>query len=475
MLHDSYSARGARRILALTSVGVFIVFLDTTIVNVAFATIGRALHAGTAELAWALNAYSLVFAAVLVPAGRLADAYGRKRVFQLGLVGFAAASAVCGLAPDLGVLIAARAVQGAFAALVVPSSLSLLLPEFPLHRRATAIGTWGAMGAVAAATGPTVGALLVEYANWRWVFLVNVPVCMVAAAVGMRALTEARDRDTGGLPDPLGVLLTAVSPGLLSLAVIEGPTWGWGDGRVVASFVLGLVLVPVFLWRSRRAVRPAIDLDLFRVRRYQVANAAMLVFSVAFFAALLAGVLFLQTVWHYSVLRAALAISPAPLLAAAVARPAGRLADRYGHRVVIVPGAFCYAAATAYLAAMVDGSPHWVSHWLPASLLSGVGIGLTLPTLGSAAAHALPPARYAVGSAVSGSFRQLGGVLGVSLFVALLGTPTAVTAVSDFHRVWWVLAAVAAASGLVFAVSGRPAGAGRTEPPPAERPAALRP
>ncbi|HEX6444369.1 MAG TPA: MFS transporter [Streptosporangiales bacterium] len=451
--------------------GVFIVFLDTTIVNVAFATIGRALHASTAELAWALNAYSLLFAAVLVPAGRLADAYGRKRVFQLGLVGFGAASAVCGLAPDLAVLIAARAVQGAFAALVVPSSLSLLLPEFPLRRRATAIGTWGAMGAVAAATGPTIGALLVEYASWRWVFLVNVPVCLVAAAVGARALAEARGLEAGGLPDPFGVLLTAIGPGLFSLAVTEGPTWGWGDGRVVGSLGLGLALVPVFLWRSRHAARPAIDLDLFRVRRYQVANAAMLVFAVAFFAALLAGVLFLQTVWHYSVLRAALAMSPAPLVAAVVARPAGRLADRYGHRVVIVPGALCYSAAAVLLATTVGASSHWTSHWLPASLLSGVGIGLTLPTLGSAAAHALPPARYAVGSAVSGSFRQLGGVLGVSLFVALLGTPTAVTAVSDFHRVWWVLASVAAMSGLIFLASGRPAGAGRTEPASAEQPA----
>lgn len=473
MLHDSSSERRAGRILALTSVGVFIVFLDTTIVNVAFATVGRALHAGTAELAWALNAYSLVFAAVLVPAGRLADAYGRKRVFQLGLLGFAAASALCGVAPDVAALVAARAVQGAFAALVVPSSLSLLLPEFPLHRRSTAIGTWGAMGAVAAATGPTVGALLVEYASWRWVFLVNVPVCLVAAGIGARVLTEARDPRTGGLPDPFGVVLTAISPGLLSLAVIEGPTWGWVDARVLGSLVLGLALVPVFVWRSRHVARPAIDLDLFRVRHYQVANAAMFVFAIAFFAALLAGVLFLQDVWHYSVLRAALAISPAPLTAAAVARPAGRLADRFGHRVVIVPGAFCYAAATAFLATMVDGSPHWTAHWLPASLLSGVGIGLTLPTLGSAAAHALPPARYAVGSAVSGSFRQLGGVLGVSLLVAVLGTPTAVTAVSDFHRVWWVLAAVAATSGLVFLVSG-PTGARRSEPRSAE-PAALRP
>lgn len=454
MLHETYSASRARKVLALTSVGVFIVFLDTTIVNVAFATIGRSLHAGTAELAWALNAYSLVFAAVLVPAGRLADAYGRKRVFQLGLVGFAAASALCGLAPDVAVLIGARAVQGAFAALVGPSSLALLLPEFPLERRATAIGTWGAMGAVAAAVGPTFGALLIEFADWRWVFLVNVPASLVAVLAGVRVLREAREPGVAGLPDPWGVLLTAVSPALLSLAVIEGPTWGWTDVRVVGSFAVGLLLLPVFVWQTRRAARPVVELSLFRVRRYQAANVALLVFGAAFFAAILAGVLFLQTVWHYSVLHAALAISPAPLVAAAVARPAGRLADRFGFLVVILPGALCYAAATTFLALVVDGSPDWVAHWLPGSVLSGVGIGLTLPTLGSAAAHALPPARYAAGSAVSSSFRQLGGVLGVSLFVAVLGTPTALTAVTDFHRVWWVLAAVAAASGLVFLLSG---------------------
>jgi len=169
--------RRALRVLALGSLGAFVVFLDTTIVNIAFPTISRGFDTTTAHLAWVLNAYSLVFAAMLIPAGRVADRYGRKRMFLVGLTGFAVMSALCGAAPNAGVLIVGRALQAVFAALVVPTSLALVLPEFPPEKRHVAVGTWGAMGAAAAALGPTTGALLTEYASWRWIFLVNVPIC----------------------------------------------------------------------------------------------------------------------------------------------------------------------------------------------------------------------------------------------------------------------------------------------------------
>jgi EmrB/QacA subfamily drug resistance transporter len=449
---DPALRRHALRVLALGSLGTFVVFLDTTIVNIAFQTISRSFDSTTGHLAWVLNAYSLVFAAMLIPAGRLADRYGRKRMFLVGLTGFAVMSALCGLAPDAGVLIAGRALQAVFAALVVPTSLALILPEFPAARRHVAVGTWGAMGAAAAALGPTLGALLTEYASWRWIFLVNVPICAAIVLFGVRALRESRDPHAAGIPDPVGVLLVAAVPALLSFGIIEGPDWGWTDPWVVGAFVLAALLLPTFVWRSATAARPVMDLALFRVRQFRLTNAATLLFATAFYGMLLGNVIFLQTEWHYSVLRAALASAPGPLVVTLVARAASTLAARTGHRPVLVTGAVLWALGSAGFAFDIGATPHWLTHWLPWTLLIGLGIGMTLPVQSGAAVQSLSAARYAIGSAVNASFRQLGAVLGISLFVAVLGVPTPATAVADFHRVWWVFAALGLASGLVLYV-----------------------
>ncbi|SEG53831.1 drug resistance transporter, EmrB/QacA subfamily [Actinacidiphila yanglinensis] len=441
--------RHALRVLALGSFGVFVVFLDTTIVNVGFETISRSFHTTTVHLAWVLNAYSLVFAAMLIPAGRVADRYGRKRVFLAGLIGFAAMSALCGAAPDPGVLIAGRALQAVFAALIVPTSLALVLPEFPPAMRNVAVGTWGAMSAVAAALGPTLGALLTQYASWRWIFLVNVPICALIVVFGRRMLHEARDPQAHGIPDPVGVLLVAAVPALLSLGIIEGSSWGWSDARVVGSFVLGAALLPVFLRRTARAAQPVMDLSLFKVRQFSLTNAASLLFATAFYAMLLANILFLQTAWHYSVLRAALASAPGPLVVAFVARHSTRLAGRIGPRPVLLAGSVVWIVSLGALALAVGGGPHWATHWLPASLGTGLAIGLSLPVQSAAAVEGLPPARFAVGSAINSSFRQLGAVLGVSVFVAILGTPAASTLVTTYHHIWWTLAAVGFAAGVL--------------------------
>ena len=439
----------ALRTLALGSLGAFVVFLDTTIVNVAFIAISHSFHSTTDRLAWVLNAYSLVFAAALIPAGRLADRYGRKRLFLVGMSGFALMSALCGLAPNAGVLIGGRALQAAFAALITPTSLALILPEFPPERRPFAIGTWGSMSAVAAALGPTIGALLTQYASWRWIFLINVPICAAVVLIGLRTLREGRDPHARGLPDPLGVLLIAAVPAALSFSIIEGPRWGWSDGRVIAGFAAAAVLLPLFLLRCRVARFPAIDLTLFHVRQFRLVNAATLVFAAAFYGTLLSNIIFLQTVWHYSVLRAALASSPGPLVVAVVARIATKLAHQYGPRIVLTIGAASYAAALALFAGVISSHPEWLAHWLPISMLMGVGIGMTLPVQSSAAVQTLPPARFALGSAVNASFRQLGAVLGISLFVAIVGSPSPATVVAAFHHTWWLFAAFGVFSGLV--------------------------
>ena len=447
---DADARRHALRVLALSSLGTFVVFLDTTIVNVAFETMSHSLHATADHLSWVLNVYSLVFAATLIPAGRLADLYGRKRVFLTGITGFAVKSAMCGLAPNVDVLIAGRALQAVFAALVTPTSLALILPEFPPARRPVAIGTWGSMGAAAAAVGPTLGALLTQYASWRWIFLVNVPICALIVALGLRMLRETRDPHAQGLPDLLGVLMIAAMPAALSLGIIEGPKWGWSDPRVIGAFALAALLLLTFVVRDRSAADPVIDFALFRVRQFRLVNGATLVFAAAFYGNLLGNIIFLQTVWHYSVLRAALATMPTPVVVAVVARTAGRLSHSHGARKVLTVGAILWTAGLSLNATVVGAGPHWITHWLPAALLTGLGVGLTLPVQSAAAAQSLPPARFALGSAINASLRQLGAVLGISLFVAVLGTPTAAAAVDSFHRVWWLVAALGLAAGLLM-------------------------
>ncbi len=441
----------AWRVLAVSAAGVFVVFLDATVVNIAFPALSADFpDVSRAGLSWVLNAYAVVFGALLVTCGRLADARGRKQVFLAGLVVFALASALCGLAPSVPALVAARALQAGGAALLVPASLALLLPEFPASRRATAVGLWGAVGAVAAATGPTLGALLVEGPGWRWVFLVNLPFCAVAVAVGRRVLRESTGSvPEGGRPDVLGVVLVTAVFGLLSLGIVEGPAWGWGSVRVLGAFAAAAVLAPLLVARALRHPSPVLPVRLFEQRSFSLATVGTLLFGAAFFGTILCNVLFLTGVWQYSVLRTAVAILPSPLLAAATAPLAGRLADRYGFRVVIVPGALSMAAGLLFLASATDAGPAYASRFLPGSILIGLAIGSAFATLGAASASALPPEQFAAGSAVNATARQLGAVLGVAVLVAVLGEPGPAEALSAFHRSWTVIAVAAGGCAVV--------------------------
>ena len=358
----------AWRVMAVTAAGVFVVFLDATVVNIAFPALSADFSEATrADLSWVLNGYAVMFGALLVTAGRLADARGRRAVFLGGLVVFGLASALCGLAPSVGLLVAARVVQGVGAALLVPASLALLLPEFPASRRAGAVGLWGAAGGVAAATGPTLGALLVEGPGWRWVFLVNVPFCLAALVIGRRVLRESRGDVVPGPLDLLGIGLVTAVFGLLSLGLVQGESWGWSSWRVVGAFVLTALLVPVIVRRGLRHPNPVLPVRLFAVRTFSVATAALLLFSAAFFAVILCNVLFLTGVWGYSPLRTAVAVLPSPLLAATLSPVTGRLADRFGFRVLVVPGAAAMVAGVAWFVANTGTQPV-VPDGLPARL-----------------------------------------------------------------------------------------------------------
>src|SRR3954470_3807889 len=249
------------KVLAVTSVAVFMAFLNVTMVKVAFPSIREAFpEASLASLSWVLNAYNIVFAALLVPAGRLADLEGRRREFFWWLGLFLAASAACGLAPSAGALVAARAVQAAGGALLVPTSLGLLLPEFPIERRATATALWGATGAVAAATGPSLGGLLVQWTDWRLVFFVNLLIGAAVLVPARRLLRETRDPDRGAVPDALGIVLLAGGVGALSLAIVQAPDWGWGSDRVIAAFAVAAAALAGFVRRSATHPHPVVEL-----------------------------------------------------------------------------------------------------------------------------------------------------------------------------------------------------------------------
>lgn len=440
----------AWQVLAISAAGVFVVFLDATVVNIAFPALSADFPGVTrAGLSWVLTAYSVVFGALLLTAGRLADDRGRKRVFLGGLVVFAVASALCGLAPSVPLLVAARAVQAVGAAMLVPASLALLLPEFPASRRAGAVGLWGAAGGVAAAAGPTLGALLVEGPGWRWVFLVNVPFCLVAVVLGARVLRESRGTPSGARPDLLGVVLVTAVLGLLSLGLVQGETWGWGSVRVLGALGLAAVLTPVLVRRALRHPDPVLPARLFAVRSFSLATAALLLFAAAFFAVILANVLFLTGVWGWSVLRTAVAVLPSPLLAAALAPVAGRLADRYGFRVVVVPGAVAMVAGTAWFATRTTTTPSYVADFLPGSILVGLAIGFAFSALGAAGVSALAQHQLGAGGAVGASARQLGAVIGVAVLVAVLDEPAPADALASFHRAWVVIAAAAAVCALL--------------------------
>jgi EmrB/QacA subfamily drug resistance transporter len=454
------------KVLAVTAVAVFMGFLDVTIVNVAFPDIERDFaEASRADLSWVLNAYNIVFAALLVPAGRLADLLGRRRLFLIGVVGFLATSILCGLAPTPGWLIAARVLQAAAGAIMIPTSLALLLPEFPPERRATTVAIWGATGAVAAALGPSLGGVLVDGLGWRWVFFLNVPIGLVALVPARRLLIESRHPD-GVLPDALGTALLVAGVGALALGIVKGSDWGWDSARVLGSLAAAAVLLPAVVLRSARHRAPVIELSLFRTRSFAVANAGMVTFSTAFYALLLSNVLFLTQVWGYSILHAGFAVTPGPLTAALTAPIGGRLSDRFGQRVVAVPGALFFATGCTLFATGIGVSPAYASEYLIPTIFTGAGVGFSFAAWSSAAVSELPEPMFATGSAVVSTLRQIGAVLGIAILVAVLDGAS--DPLSGFVDAWTLMAVAAG----IVAVLALGLGRARTSlATPAEAPA----
>ena len=440
-------------VLLIVCAGVVLASLDLFIVNVALPSIERDLHdTNLASASWILNGYAIVYAALLVLLGRISEAHNRENGFLWGVAIFTLSSAACGLAPSLVSLVGFRLLQAVGAALMTPTSLGLILATSAPQRRQSSVRAWAAIGGLAAALGPVVGGLLVA-AGWRWVFFVNVPIGLLALAVGWRRLPRVVGHSVPR-PDALGAALVTAGIAALTLGLVEGNSWGWGSARVLGALIAGVLLCAAFVLHTARHHNPLIEPSLFGVRAFSGASAVSLVFSIAFGAMLLSIVLWMQNVWGWSALHTGLAFAPGPLMVPLFSfLLAGRLIARFGAGRVICGGSLIYALGIAWWALRAGLHPDYLGQVLPGTLLTGAGVGLTMPTFIATGAAALGPASFATGSAVINMLRQVGLAVGVALFIAVLGSPHGtLAAVHGFRHAWFgiaVVAVIAAAVGLL--------------------------
>ena len=448
--------------LAIGTTTAFLVTVDATVVNVAFPSIAEDLRAGPTGLSWIVSGYAVALASFLLLTGRLADRFGRKRVFLVGLGLFVVASLFCGLAPTTGLLVAGRVLQATGGAVLLAVSLALVLPQFPADRRAMAVGYWGAMGSLGAAFGPSIGAVVIEAFGWRAIFLLNVPTGVLIFALAWWHFAESSDPAARGERlDMIGVPLGTFGVAMLMVAMVQGGDWGYASTRTLAFVVVGVVLLPLLIWRSMTHPRPLLDLELFRVRSFSSSTAAFFLYSLGFVSGFLLNSLLMQRLWGYSVLETGFGLTPGPLLAALVSAPAGRFADRYGHRWLVTTG--CAACATGYVLLLVriDADPSYARVFLPANILVGVGIGLSIASLTSAALSDISPQRFAVGNATVQTVRQVGAAFGIAAVAALFGDRSGEAALTGYERGYvWVILAFAAAA--IAMMASFPAGSATT-------------
>ncbi len=437
--------------LAIASLAGFMVAMEVTVISLALPEIQDAFsEASFSALSWVFNAYSLGVASLLLVAGWAADLYGRKRLFLLGMAIFAVGSLGSGMAPSIGGLIVARFVQSVGGAMLFPSGLALILAIFPPARRQLAIGIWAATGGLAAALGPSLGALLVEAFGWRAVFLINVPIAAFALVVGPRVLVESRATGVSRHVDVIGVPLASLGVGALVGAIIQGDEWGWTSPGVLGLVVVGLVLIGLFVHRSMHHPAPLFDLHLLTVRSYRVGLIGSLLFSAGFFGSWVLLPSFFQRWWGWSVLHTGLALMPSALISAVLSGPIGSLVDRVGHRRVVAAGGLLAALGWAGFALLIDTEPNLWVLVLP-NLFLGLGMAVLFGMLVGAAMRDVPGTRFGMAGAGRTTTFQLSQAIGIAVAVAVVGRPlTASAALSSYRTVWLLSAALLAGIAVVF-------------------------
>lgn len=428
------SREAATRTTVLLCVAAFMTMLDLFIVNVAFESI-RETYSGysLADLSWVLNAYIVVYAACLIPAGSLSDRYGRKQGFLVGLGLFTIASLGCAAAPTLGFLIAFRVAQAVGAAVLTPASLGLILSVLPEARRVGAVQVWATSSSFAGALGPVIGGLLAE-SSWRWAFLLNLPVGLIALVVAWRLLPKSAPSSRTRVPDPVGAIAIAVAVGALSLGLVRADDWGWGSVQMLLTAVITVFALVLLIHRVRTHPAPAMSPQLFRVPGFTVANITILIFTSAFSAVFLSVSLWLETAADYGPLRAGLALLPGPLAVPLLASLTQRCAGSVPPKFVVSVGLAIFGLGSLLMT--TQGAAHYATDILPGWIIIGVGIGIAMPTLIGTATSDLAPADAAAGSAVVNTARQAGYAVGVAALVAILGNQAALHAGDAFQDGW---------------------------------------
>jgi EmrB/QacA subfamily drug resistance transporter len=441
--------------LGAVAVGLFMIMLDNTVVNVAVPSIQRDLDVGLSELQWIVTGYALSFAALMLTGGKLADMLGRRRIFVIGIVIFTIASLFCGLAESGESLIAWRIVQGVGAALMNPATLAIISATFPPRQRGMAIGIWAGVSALALAIGPLVGGLLTEHLSWSWVFFVNVPVGVLGVAASYLLIDESRDMSEEQRLDLAGLVTSGLGLFALTYGLIEANTYGWSSARIVGSFVAAAVLLGSFVILELRQRVPMLDLTLFRNGTFAGANVVILMVGLAMFGVFFFVSLYMQNILGFSAVQAGAAFLPMTVLIILVAPIAGKLSDRIGSRWLMTGGMTLLGIQLLYYSTLGTTANFW--DLLPALLIGGVGMALTMTPSAAAIIGSVPTDKAGVGSAVMNSMRQVGGSIGVALIGAIIaakvgdqrspeafvdGFSTALVVASGFAFVGAIVAAV---------------------------------
>ncbi len=436
--------------LAAVSFGLFMIMLDNTVVNVALPAIQKDLHLSGSALEWIVVGYALTFATFMLTGGKLADLYGRRLLFTIGLAIFTAASLACGLAPTAGFLIGARVVQGVGAAMMNPATLGIITATFPPRQRGTAIGIWAGTSAMALAIGPLVGGLLTEKINWSWIFFINVPIGIVGILVARWAIDETRDTSREQRLDGPGLASSGVALFALTYGLIEANRHGWTSPLILSMLALALLAVGVFVVLELRQRLPMLDLSLFRNATFAGANLAVGLVALAMFGIFFYNSLFIQRILGFSAIQTGATFLPMTMLIILIAPQAGRATDRVGARWLIGVGMTLVAVSLVLFAQLDAGSSFW--NIVPGLLTGGLGMALTMTPTTAAAMGSVPTDKAGVGSAVLNAFRQVGGSLGIAVMGAIVATQVHTSPgnpaftdqfVSGYHHALYVAAGIA--------------------------------
>ena len=403
--------------LGVMCIALFMVMLDNTVVNVALPSIQRDLGSSIAGLEWIVNGYTLSFAVLLATGGRMGDIFGRRRMFVFGVVIFTLSSFTAGLAPDQTALVASRIAQGVGAAFMMPGTLSIITDAFPAEERGKAIGTWAGVSALALAVGPVLGGYFTEYVSWRMIFYINLPVGLMAVVAASMFVRESRDTTVGRQVDYPGVAVLTVMLTSLVLALIEGNAWGWTSPAVIGLVAVAVLSVPAFIAVEQRSSAPIIDFPLFRSRNFIGAVTVAFIISFAMMGVFFFLALYMQNILGYSALEAGVRFLPTTLVIMVVAPISGRLADRIGPRWPIVAG-MVLLTVSLFMFSRIEVTTTF-SDLLPAFVILGIGIALTMSPMSMAAMNAVVVNKAGAASGILSMFRMVGGTFGVALLGAL--------------------------------------------------------